>query len=352
MVVTSSGVASRPYNLRLLRNAPAVFTVDGSGNGRALAFEGNLPAETASPGDTVTFYATGLTSAQTNEIEVNLGERRANFHLTRRANGLTGLIRIDATAPVLASDRLYLRAGDWQSNITQIAVSHGANVSNVTGSINPMYPPATPSAGVASGFALMLYAGSFATAFDIAPSAGPFDIAAVGEGGSSLISIDPTASCTNDSGVASRGAYTASVGTITSDGARADFSGSIFPLWDFMTCSPTTWACLAFPLSTIPPARLGPSWTAAAQALPAASTIVSAGANAFTQVSGCLADLLPSGGTHLTIDAQHNQIFAIFGGFQQLALGDSKTRSTAFALYVDGVKIASQDVSYSVANRQ
>ena len=39
----------------------------------------------------------------------------------------------------------------------------------------------------------MLHAGSFRVSFDVAPSARPFDIAAVGEGGGSIISIDPAA---------------------------------------------------------------------------------------------------------------------------------------------------------------
>jgi uncharacterized protein (TIGR03437 family) len=351
LIVTSSGATSKPYSLRLLPYAPAVFTFDGSGSGRALAFKGRLPADSVSPGDTVTFFATGLGPNADRfelleDVEVYLGDRRAHLTLARRAEGLDGLYRIDATAPALATDRLYLRAGGWQSNITQIGVQPGTNVSKATGAIDAVYPPAGPSSGMATTFALMLHAGTFSTSFDIAPSAGPFDIAAVGEGGGAIISIDPTASCVNDDGVTSQGTYQASISTVTPDGARGDFSGSIYPLWDYLTCD-ANWACLSFPLSTIPRARLGEAWVAATQTLPAASVLTSPGANAFAQTSGCLNDLMASAsGSHLTIDGQNNKVLSVFGGFLQLPLGHSSSRVSTFTLYVDGVKIASKSVSY------
>ena len=202
-----------------------------------------------------------------------------------------------------------------------------------------------------TSFAVMLYAGAFSTSLDIAPSAGPFDIVAVGEGAASVISIDPTRSCEDDSGATSQGTYTALVSTITPDGARGDFSGSIVPLWDYLTCDPATWVCFAVILSNIPPARLGPAWTAAAQALPSPNMIFSPGVNAFVQGSGCLADLLQPGSSHLIIDAQHGKRFSTFGGLQQLALGPSKARVSTFSLYVDGVKIATKDVLYGVPYR-
>jgi hypothetical protein len=198
----------------------------------------------------------------------------------------------------------------------------------------------------------MLNAGTFSTSLDIAPSAGPFAIAAVGEAGGSIISIDPTVSCVNDAGVQSRGTYTASIDTVTPAGARGDFSGSIVPLWDYLTCEPNTWVCLAFPLRTIPGPRLGQTWTAAIQALPSANAIGSAGANAFMRLSGCIADLSATGGSRLVIDVQNNPSLQMFGGFEQLALGSSSTRISTFALYVDGQKIASKNISYMVPFRK
>ena len=149
----------------------------------------------------------------------------------------------------------------------------------------------------------------------------------------------------------SRGTYTASVSTITADGVRADFSGWMVPLWDYATCTPSTLECFAFPFSIVPEARLGMLWTAATQALPGPNTFFSPGANAFLQASGCLADLLQPGGSHLVIDAQHNGILSVFGGFQQFALDPSKTRISTLTLYVDGLRIASKDVLYGVPYR-
>ena len=275
-----------------------------------------------------------------------------SFHAASRivvyaglVNGLTGFCRIDVSAPVLATDRLYLRSGGWQSNSTEIGIRGGANVSKVTGSVDGLYPSSDPSFGVATTFALMLHVGTFSTSIDLAPSAGLFDIAAVGDGGGAIISIDPTPSCVNDSGATSLGTYTTSVSTVTPDGVRGDFSGSIFPLWDYLTCDPATWSCLSFPLSNIPQSRLGKYWTAATSALPAAKVLSEAGANAFAQGTGCLSDLLPAaGGTHLVIDAQNSQSLSVFGGFQQFALGPSNTRVSTFRLYVDGVRIATKDL--------
>jgi hypothetical protein len=285
------------------------------------------------------------------DVEVYLGDRRAHLTLARRAMGLDGLYRIDATAPVLATDRLYLRAGGWQSNITQIGIQGGTNVSKPTGAIDAVYPPDDPSFGMATTFALMLHAGSFSTSFDIAPSAGPFDIAAVGESGGAIITIDPTAACVNGNGDTSQGTYQASISTVTPDGARGDFSGSVYPLWDYLTCDPTS-ACLSFPLSNIPPARLGGPWVAATQMLPPASVLTSAGGSALALGSGCLDDLMASANrSHLTIDGENNQGLSVFGGFLQLALGPSGGRVSTFTLYVDGVKIASKSVSYMAPYR-
>jgi uncharacterized protein (TIGR03437 family) len=357
LIVTSGGTVGKPYNLRLLRNAPAVFTVNGSGNGRAMLYNGGSVADTVSPGDIVTLFATGLgpTAGQSEKVvepfEVYLGDRRADVISARRAPGLPGVYQIDVTVPALATDRLYLRAGGWQSNITQIGIQGGANVVNVTGSVDSLYPSSERGPGAATSFSVMLYAGTFSTGFEIAPSAAPFDIAAVGEGAASIISIDPTLSCEDDSGIASQGKYTASVSTITADGVRGDFSGSIVPLWDYSTCDPATWACLPLNLSNIPPPRLAPAWNSSAQSLPFPNVIFSPGVNAFVQVAGCLADLLQPASSHLVIDAQHGKLFSIFGGFQQVPLGFSKTRVSTFSLYVDGVKIASKDVSYGVRYR-
>jgi hypothetical protein len=88
------------------------------------------------------------------------------------------------------------------------------------------------------------------------------------------------------------------------------------------------------------------------QALPAATSITRAGANAVAQFSGCLADLVGSaGGSHLAINAQNNQQLSTFGGVEQLVLGPSGTHTSSFRLYVDGVRIATTDVTYATPSR-
>jgi hypothetical protein len=50
----------------------------------------------------------------------------------------------------------------------------------------------------------------------------------------------------------------------------------------------------------------------------------------------------------ITIDQTTNSFASRFGGFMQIARAGSKTRTTAFRLYVDGKLIATKDVTYTV----
>jgi uncharacterized protein (TIGR03437 family) len=350
MVVTSAAGATS-YNIRLTRNAPAIFTRNGSGTGRALVFSPTFQAvDTIAPNDLVVLYAAGLGLTSTantvaDEVEVYLGERKAQVLFAGLAPGLPGIYQLNVRAPALASDRLYIRSGGWQSNIVDIGINRGANISNARGLIDGLYPSSDPGSGLGSTFSIMLHAGTFSVDFDINPSAGAFEVAAVGEAGGVVISVDPGASCVNEAGVGSRGQYTAAASTLTETARRGDFSGSIVPLWDYSTCDPRSWECLAFPLSTIPPARLGDLWRKATDVLPAASFIVSPGPNAFQLGIGCLADL-PGGSGRFVVNAQTNRLFSTFGGIIRLPLGTVRTRVSRFKLYVDGVLVSSKDVGY------
>jgi uncharacterized protein (TIGR03437 family) len=265
LIVTSGGQVSQPYAIRLLRTAPALFTRDGSGSSKALILDqDSAPVDTVSPGQIVSFFATGLgpTSKDSNavveDLQVYLGDRQADV-VSAHGYGFDGFYRIDVTAPALATDRVYLQSNGWQSNIAEIGIARGNNVSNASGSMNPLFPLSGGTGSPATNFALMLHAGSFTASLDILPSATAFDIAAVGQAGGAIISIDPAATCENDAGANSKGAYTATIGTLTPASIGADFSGSIFPLWDYLTCSAQL-TCFSFPLSIIPPSRLPPSW--------------------------------------------------------------------------------------------
>jgi uncharacterized protein (TIGR03437 family) len=358
VVVTSSG-GTTSYNIRLTRNGPGIFTRNGSGTGRALLFDSNFqPVDTVVPKQALILYATGLglTSGDSgrvvDEVEVYIGERKAQVLFAGLAAGFPGIYQLNVIAPVPATDRLYLRSGGWQSNIVDIGIRRGTNTSNVKGAIEGLHPSSDPSFRVGTSFLVMLHAGAFTVSFDVNASAGPFDVAAVGEAGSALISIDPASPCDNDSGSVSRGAYTASISTVTAAVARGDFSGSVVPLWDYLTCDPRSWECLASPLSTITQARLGQFWIRAAEMLPAPNLVVSPrgptlGGNGLLQIGGCLVDLLAaSGGSQVVIDGQKNRLLSTFGGIVQLPLGAFMTRVSTFKLYVDGVQVASKDVNY------
>src|ERR1051326_2315426 len=112
----------------------------------------------------------------------------------------------------MASDRLFLRSGGWQSNIVYLSTSSdeagpvsipaGKNVANVSGAIEGLYPSTDPSFPQApcigftpvpvpcgfESFSQMLHAGKYSLSFDLDPSAAPFDVAAVGDSSSALIS--------------------------------------------------------------------------------------------------------------------------------------------------------------------
>ena len=357
LVVTSSG-GSATYNIRLTRNAPALFT--NSDTGQALMFDANfLPIDTVAPQDTVILYAMGLGPTDSSgrvvdDVEVYIGERRAQVLFAGLAPGIPGLYQLNVMAPSPATDRIYLRSGGWQSNIVNIGIPRGVNTTNVKGTIDGLYPssapgyPTTPQrpcvgdddpgpcgpTNVIDSSSIMLHAGTFVVSFDIVPGATPFSVAAVGEAGSSIISIDPAA-----------GTYTASVTTLATAPAHGDFSGSIAPLWDFTSCAWKSAMCQQFPNSQIPSSRIDPYWLRATQMLPTPNTTAAASPNAVLQVSGSLS------GSRFTIDAQNNSALSTFGGIVQIPYGPFAVGVSTFSLYVDGQLVASKGLPYLLSQR-
>jgi len=163
----------------------------------------------------VILYATGLgpidASGQVvDPVDVFLGERKAKVLSAGLAPGRPGVYQLSLVVPRLATDRLYIRSGGWQSNIVYLSaysedlgsvlIPAGNNTTNVNGTIEGLYPSADPSfphvacigntAAVPCGFesfSVTLHAGTYRTSFDIASDATPFDVAAVGEAGSAVI---------------------------------------------------------------------------------------------------------------------------------------------------------------------
>jgi uncharacterized protein (TIGR03437 family) len=342
-LVVTTGAGSASYNIRLTRDAPAIFSQDGSGLGLGLVFDGNFkPVTIVHPNDILILYAAGLGPVDTSgrvvdPVEVYVGERKAQVLFAGLAPGLTGVYQLNVVAPTLATDRIYLHSGGWQSNIVYTTIQPGTNALNARGTIDGLYPssdpsyprvPCTNSAPLYTpcapeSFSIMLHAGVFSTSFDIAPSAAPFDVAAVGEAGGVLISIQPSA-----------GTYTASITTLT-DAARAgDFHDVVVPLWDFASCSSTTAVCFPFPgPSVLPASRIPPFWVRATQGLPEPNAPTNT-PNALQQTAGAL------NGSHFVVDAQNNSALSKFGGIVQVPFGPFDLLGSTFTLYVDRSVIA------------
>ncbi len=362
-LVVTSPAGSGAYNLRLTRNAPAIFTRNGAGTGRAFVFDANFQAvDTVGPQDVVILYATGLgptspsggLSRVVDDVEVYIGERKAQVLFAGLAPGFPGTYQLNVMAPAPATDRLYLRTGGWQSNVVDIGIRSGTNTANVRGTIDGLNPssdpgyPKTPQrpcvgdndpgpcgpTGQSESFSVMLHAGSFTVSFDIVPSASPFAVAAVGEAGGAIISIDPAA-----------GTYSASVTTPALAAKQGDFSNSIAQLWDYIPCDWKSAVCLPFPDSRVPFTRISPYWARALQMLPAPNTTGPASPNAFLQASGSVS------GSRFAVDDQNNSALSKFGGIVQVPYGPFATRVSTFKLYVDGRLIASKDLPYLVFQR-
>src|ERR1019366_6844043 len=290
--------------------APMLFVSANQVNA-LIPFEATIPANnvvpvmvTSSGGsvtiaaqDVVVLYAAGLGPADSSghavdEVEVYIGDRKAQVLFAGLAPGLPGIYQLNVMAPAPATDRLHLRSGGWQSNIVDIGIRSGANTANVTGTIDGLYPSSDPfftlppcvgddpvgPCGAGETFSFMLHAGSFSVSFDIlppSPSAGAFAVAAVGEAGGSIISIDPVA-----------GTYTASVTTITTAASHGDYSGTNLQVLDYLSCNNAV--CQAFPGMVIPATRIDPFWARATQQLPPPNTTVPASPNAVLQAFGNL----------------------------------------------------------------
>jgi uncharacterized protein (TIGR03437 family) len=358
VVLSTSPAASATYSIRLARNSPAIFTRNGAGTGRALLFDASFSAvDIVNPQDTVILYATGLgptaASGTTADVAVYIGERPAQVKYAGLAPGFPGIYQLNVVAPTLATDRIYIVSGGWTSNIADVGIKAGANTANVSGSIRGLYPSTDPyftlprcASDVPSGqpcnngqdSSFMLNAASYNVAFDVVPSAAPFDVAAVGPGISALLMLNPA---TNSIGF--------TVATISRPAAVGNFSGTSLTIWDYATCTPATGECQRFPANVVPVNRLDPRWMQAAQALPAPNGPIPAfGA---PDPNSSTTGLAVWKGTRLALDTTTVPALTTVGGFVQVPYGPFERSLSTFKLYVDGRLIASQDVPYVVPHR-
>jgi uncharacterized protein (TIGR03437 family) len=362
VVVTSALGAGSPAFLQFVSaEAPSLFTQNGSGTGAALVFDGSFQPVTTVGQNPLILYAAGLgptnppaSSASggnstapfnsvVNPVDVYVGDTPATVLFAGLAPGLPGIYQLNVQPNGAITDRIYLRSGFWQSNIAQIGVASGNNVSNVTGSIAGLYPPTNnlPSTYAVPGtmspvtMSVLLLAAVFNVSFDIAPNAQPFDVVATTDAATAVIHFDTQ-----------QGDYTATLTLPTLVARSGNFSGYGQPpyselIFDFLSCGTT--GCTQFPGDVIPFARIDPFATWALSYLPAAPNDGNRNANTTVVTTGTFTP-----GTTFVINGTNHPQLAAFGGFLQIAYAGGKTRTTTFGLYVDGKLIASETGSYNV----
>ncbi len=330
LVVTTPAGSNRPFMVKLLRVAPAIFTQNGGGTGPALAWGGNFNALTTVGSGTIILYATGLgpSSSQgvSDAVNVFIGEQPADVAFAGPAPGLPGVYQLNVTAKGPVSNGVYLIEDGVRSNTATLPVPVGLNVTNVTGSIDGLYP--TPNVAPIA-FSELLSAATFQIAFDILPNAAPFTITARPSpgAGSAVIKIDPT-----------QNTWRATLTVPTASSRQFNFLNAGVPVFDFLNNG------APFPNNVIPFTRVDPLEVEALSLLPQATSDLSGSPNATFTDSGAL----PAGG-HFSIDSDTLGQLTNFGAFAQISRGGpGLSQTTNFQLLVDGLVVASKDITYPV----
>jgi uncharacterized protein (TIGR03437 family) len=336
-VVVTTPVGTGTFNIYVNGNAPALFTVNSAGTGRAHVFDTSFrPLDSLIEQDVIILYATGLgntdppassdTGAFTasrvlDPVEVFLGDQQAEVLFAGLAPGFPGVYQLNVRVPALWTDRLYLRQGGWLSNVVQVGLRTQLNADHITASIEPVLPG--PISPVYSS--LPLLAARFQVELNVRAGAGAFVVAAVAEGGGSFTRIDPA-----------NGMSETYWTTPTAAAAHGDFS-SMLPsvvVMDFIQ------GCQPFPNNQIPMTLMDPGAlnfiTYNLSPPDMTFPLYAAGTSVWTRG-------LQPGGKFIMSGA--------FGDFFQIPCGLRKTGKTTFAFYVDGRMVASQEVAYPIVGR-
>jgi uncharacterized protein (TIGR03437 family) len=357
VVVTAPAGTSAPLTIALSRESPGLFTLNGAGTGTVIALDANFNLLSAVGSGPIVLYADGLgptnppassasggaSSEPLNQVVDNVsvfvGDTQATVLFAGLAPGFPGIYQLNVTPNGPISDRVYLQVNGWQSNIAHLPISPGSNATNVTGTIQGLYPPT--SGPVLSS--AMPIAGTYSLDLDILPGAQPFSIVAACDGGNAVIGINPAS-----------GTWQATLVEPTAATRHGDFSSSGFNVvWNFTTCQ-SDGLCQPFPGDQIPLSLMDPLALQVMNQLPS-STPCGESASAAAGIAMCpsangtysAAGSLPAGG-HFSINASTLSNLTSFGGFIQIAEPGPATRTATFGLYVDGKLIASDDVSYQV----
>jgi hypothetical protein len=358
VVVTTSEGASVPLNISLVRNAPAIFTQNAQGTGMAIAFNSSFQPVTSVGSDAIILYGVGLgptnpppaSSAQGGasteplnrvaaQVQVFIGEVPCQVQFAGLAPGFPGIYQLNVIPPQAPlSNRLYIAENGVMSNITTLPIPVGTNVTNVHGSIDGLYPASgayaiqagnKPTSGPVS-FSEMLNAGAASVSFDIRPNAQPFTVVAMGPGATAVLQIDPIGGTWQ--GYATSPTQVARVG---------DFSGYSIVVYDLLSGTP-------FPGNIIPVSRFDPIEFKAAGLLPIPNVFpTTPSPNAtFAYASRTL---MQSG--HFSIgsgQASDDLSNLFFGGFVNIGQPPPSNQTAEFLLFVDGMLVATKDVSYPV----
>ncbi len=246
----------------------------------------------------------------------------SSIQTTPPANGILWLSANPLANPITIPnvDAAYFTDASSDSvNVTfgKMNAGSGANVTNVTGSIDGLYP--SPAAGPVT-YSALLTAGTFTTSFDIVPGASPFNVRAVSPAGSAIISINPA-----------QNTWQATYIVPTAAARSGDFNSAGFVVTNFMNNMP-------FPNNLIPLVFIDSLAASALSALPLPTATPATGANGTWSASGSL----PASG-HFTVGAGTSPPPA-FGGFTNVLTRGAS--SVNFSLYVDGQLISSKQVSY------
>jgi uncharacterized protein (TIGR03437 family) len=358
VVVTTSAGAAAPVTVTLVRNAPAIFTQNAQGTGMAFAFNANFQPITSVGSDVIILYAAGLgptnpppaSSAQggasteplnrvADQVQVFIGELPCQVQFAGLAPGFPGIYQLNVIPPAApATNRLYIAENGVMSNVTTLPIQVGTNVTNVQGSIDGLYPASgmyavragnQPTSGPVS-FSEMLNAGAATVSFDILPNAQPFTVMAWGPGATAFLQIDPAG-----------GAWQGYVTSPTAAARVGDFSLSGIAVTDLLSGNP-------FVGNIIPASRFDPIELQAANLLPL-PTVFPTTPSPNARFVYASRPLMRSG--HFSIgsgQASDDLGNLDFGGFVNIGQPPPSTQTAEFLLFVDGMLVATKDVSYPV----
>ena len=302
VIVTSSIGTSSAFGITLTKDAPALFTVNGSGTGAALAYDVNFKSVSSIGASPIVLYATGLgvtspagssasggvSAAPFNTVvdplTVLVGGTPAAIGFAGLAPGFPGIYQLNVTPGVPLDHNVRIDSGVCTATLTGDSCSSlvassntatigasGGNVTNVAGTIDGVYPAtgdnialegANPSGpGSSLGITLLPTGATFTLDFDVVANAGPFAVVATSEGGAAVINIDPA-----------HGTWQGSLTSPTAEARNVNFSAMLpTQVLDFASCD-SQGRCSPLPGNTLPFSRVDPVWFKALQSVPVPNT--------------------------------------------------------------------------------